>query len=75
MSRLRSTRPRARIASAGCAVALVVLGGGVGAADRSTDARRSGFEFMTPELQTMQRDDALNPGMLWIKDGEALWNR
>lgn len=75
MSRLGSARPRARIASAGCAVALVVFGGGVGAADRSTDTRRPGFEFMTPELQTMQRDDALNPGMLWIKDGEALWNR
>ena len=39
------------------------------------DTRRSGFEFMTPQTQAMQQDDALNPGMLWVKDGEALWNR
>ena len=23
----------------------------------------------------MQDDDAANPGMLWVLDGEALWNR
>jgi sulfur-oxidizing protein SoxA len=22
----------------------------------------------------MQRDDMQNPGMLWVQDGEALWN-
>jgi sulfur-oxidizing protein SoxA len=37
--------------------------------------RRSGFEFMSPENQAMQRDDALNPGFLWVLDGEALWGR
>ena len=37
------------------------------------DTRRSGFEFMSPATQAMQRDDALNPGMLWVKQGEALW--
>jgi sulfur-oxidizing protein SoxA len=37
--------------------------------------RRSGFEFMSPENQEMQRDDGLNPGFLWVLDGEALWNR
>ena len=41
----------------------------------SADARRSGFDFMTPEVQAMQRDDAQNPGMLWVGDGEALWSR
>ena len=30
---------------------------------------------MTAELRAMQQDDASNPGMLWVKDGEALWNR
>ena len=45
------------------------------AADPPADPRRSGFEFMTPQTQAMQKDDALNPGMLWVKDGEALWNR
>jgi sulfur-oxidizing protein SoxA len=36
--------------------------------------RRSGFDFMSRETQAMQRDDAANPGMLWVGDGEALWN-
>ena len=39
------------------------------------DARRSGFDFMSPSTQAMQRDDTQNPGMLWVKDGEALWLR
>lgn len=39
------------------------------------DTRRSGFEFMSPATQAMQRDDTLNPGMLWVKQGEALWQR
>jgi sulfur-oxidizing protein SoxA len=37
--------------------------------------RRSGFDFMSRENQAMQRDDASNPGMLFIGDGETLWNR
>ena len=45
------------------------------AADPAPDARRSGFDFMSPSTQAMQRDDALNPGMLWVRDGEALWAR
>jgi sulfur-oxidizing protein SoxA len=36
--------------------------------------RRSGFSFMTPDTQSIQNDDTSNPGMLWAKDGEALWN-
>ena len=39
------------------------------------DSRRSGFDFMSPSTQAMQRDDTQNPGMLWVKDGEALWMR
>ena len=39
------------------------------------DARRSGFEYMSPQTQAMQRDDGLNPGMLWVADGEGLWNQ
>lgn len=39
------------------------------------DTRRSGFEFMGPSTQGMQKDDALNPAMLWVKDGEALWSQ
>ena len=45
------------------------------ASHAQTDARRSGFDFMGPSTQAMQRDDFQNPGMLWVQDGEALWNR
>jgi sulfur-oxidizing protein SoxA len=38
------------------------------------DARRSGSEFMSASTQAMQRDDTLNPGMLWVSGGEAQWN-
>ena len=41
----------------------------------SADPRRSGFDFMGASTQAMQTDDSLNPGMLWVKDGEALWQR
>jgi L-cysteine S-thiosulfotransferase len=37
------------------------------------DARRSGFEFMSRSTQALQQDDSLNPGMLWVGGGEALW--
>ncbi len=39
------------------------------------DTRRSGYEFMGASTQAMQQDDGLNPGMLWVKDGEVLWNQ
>jgi L-cysteine S-thiosulfotransferase len=39
------------------------------------DTRRSGFEFMSPQTQAMQNDDTQNPGMLWVKQGETLWNK
>lgn len=39
------------------------------------ELRRSGADFMGASTQAMQRDDSLNPGMLWVKDGEALWQR
>jgi len=43
------------------------------ASDLMPEARRSGFDFMGPSTQAMQRDDAQNPGMLWVQDGAALW--
>ncbi|MDB5934934.1 MAG: SoxAX cytochrome complex subunit [Massilia sp.] len=39
------------------------------------DTRKSGFEFMNPSTQAMQRDDTQNPAMLWVGGGEALWQR
>lgn len=37
--------------------------------------RRSDAEFMSPAVQAMQRDDARNPAMLWVQQGEALWQQ
>jgi sulfur-oxidizing protein SoxA len=37
--------------------------------------RRSGYTFMSPDTKAIQDDDTANPGMLWVLDGEALWNR
>jgi L-cysteine S-thiosulfotransferase len=36
--------------------------------------RRSGYSFMAPDTQAIQNDDTTNPGMLWVLDGEKLWN-
>ena len=30
---------------------------------------------MAASTQAMQQDNTLNPGMLWVKDGEALWQK
>lgn len=37
--------------------------------------RRSGFDFMTPQTQALQADDMSNPGMLWVLQGEELWQQ
>ena len=45
------------------------------AAEIPQDERRSGYSFMTPDTRAMQDDSTANPGMLWVLDGEKLWNR
>jgi sulfur-oxidizing protein SoxA len=50
----------------------------VDAADAKSEAintRRSGFDFMTPQVQQMQREDSLNPGMLWVQEGQTIWDK
>jgi sulfur-oxidizing protein SoxA len=37
--------------------------------------RRSGYADMRPETRAMQDDDAANPAMLWVLDGETLWHQ
>jgi len=58
---------------------LIVLGSAwLNAASVATEikaaGKRSGYTFMSRESQAMQDDDTANPGMLWVLDGEALWN-
>lgn len=45
------------------------------AADIPLSERKSGYQFLARETRAMQDDDTANPGMLWVLDGEALWNR
>ena len=36
--------------------------------------RKSTYDLMGRETRAMQDDDTANPGMLWVLDGETLWN-
>lgn len=36
---------------------------------------RSGLDFATPGVRAMQADDFANPGMLWVQEGLALWDK
>ena len=76
-----------RLAAArACAMAALVLAGAAAgtapagaqsptSTRAAADARRSGFDDMSPQTQAMQRDDTQNPAMLFVADGEALWRR
>lgn len=55
-------------------VVLLLLSLPAMAADIPAAERRSGFDFMSAATQEMQREDALNPAMLWVAEGEAQWN-
>jgi sulfur-oxidizing protein SoxA len=55
------------------ALLLAALAIPASAAEMASSERRSGYAFMSRETRAMQDDDAANPGMLWVLDGEALW--
>ena len=56
-------------------IAVWLLGFASAFAQSAPDNKRSGFDTMSPRIQAMQRDDQQNPGMLWVADGEVLWNK
>jgi sulfur-oxidizing protein SoxA len=60
----------ARLLLLACLVAATARAGEIPLAER-----RSGYEMMSRDTQKIQDDDATNPGMLWVLDGEALWSR
>jgi sulfur-oxidizing protein SoxA len=66
---------RSCLALAAACVLLDVANVGTAAAEIPPGERRSGYELMGRETRAMQDDDTTNPGMLWVLDGEALWNR
>ena len=40
---------------------------------REIETARSGVSFNSADVRQLQKDDAANPGMLWVAQGEALW--
>jgi L-cysteine S-thiosulfotransferase len=46
---------------------------GICHAGGAADARRSGYETMGRETRAMQDDEATGPAVLWLLEGEALW--
>jgi L-cysteine S-thiosulfotransferase len=56
------------------AAALLTAASSLCATEIPHAGRRSGYSFMTPGTQAIQNDDTANPGMLWVLDGEKLWN-
>ena len=59
------------------ALALLALAGAslAAAEEIAPGERRSGRDFAAPETRAMQDDDATNPGMLFVLEGEAAWAR
>src|ERR1700751_2861462 len=72
----RVRRHHRRMKPAAAAVfATAVLGAAAIAAEIPLADRKSGNEFRGRETRAIQDDETANPGMLWVLDGEALWNR
>jgi sulfur-oxidizing protein SoxA len=63
------------LAGAAAACLLLEFSSGSAAGEIPLGERRSGYELMARETRAIQDDDATNPGMLWVLDGEALWGR
>jgi sulfur-oxidizing protein SoxA len=59
----------------GAALAALALAASAFAAEIPLAERRSGYNFMSAETRAMQDDDTANPGLLWVLEGGALWNR
>lgn len=60
--------------SAGVGPALALLVTAAAAQSIPPADRRSGFDQMGRETQGMQRDDTLNPAMLWVAEGRRMWS-
>ena len=56
-----------------CLLAVFALALGATTAKAQVQPQRSGLEFMSSATQALQKDDSLNPGMLWVGIGEEQW--
>jgi len=66
-------KPPASLAAAAWLAALAGFAPIPSHADDADHAPVSGSAFLSPELKAMQADDFANPGMLWVQEGERLW--
>jgi L-cysteine S-thiosulfotransferase len=57
------------------ALCLIALAVSASAGEIPLPQRRSGYDLMSRETRAMQDDETANPGMLWVLEGETLWNR
>jgi L-cysteine S-thiosulfotransferase len=64
----------ARLAASALVLVLSCAPPSAQTAETPPAGRKSGFDYMGPDSQAMQKDDLSNPGMLGVLDGEALWN-
>lgn len=55
------------------AAMLAAIGPLAGASDLPPAKQRSSYQDMAPATRAMQDADTDNPAMLWVLDGEALW--
>ena len=57
-------------------VALILIAMTVSASAEPFPAgqKQSGYEVMSPDSRAMQDNDRANPAMLWVNEGERLWN-
>jgi sulfur-oxidizing protein SoxA len=69
----RCGKPRLHVLAAACTI--LQFAQAAPAAEIPPGERRSGYEFMSRATRAMQDDDATNPGVFWVLDGEALWKR
>src|SRR5579864_287270 len=64
-----------RASTAIALVALSIAARSTAAGEIPSAERRSGYSFMKPDTQAMQDDETSNPGMLWVMEGEGLWDK
>lgn len=58
-----------------CLLTPLTLLSAFSAQGQEAGARRSGFQDMSEATRAMQLDDRQNPAMLWVAEGETLWQR
>jgi len=56
-------------------VAALALAASASAGEIPRAERRSGYDFMSRETRAMQDDDAANPALLWVLEGQTLWSQ